>query len=380
MTLSTMVNNYIVQPLVRNLSVFSFIRKELLKVKWALVSLIILFGYINHVKVTEFISLVNIGIFSFVAILQLTPAGFGAIIWKDANRNGAVAGIIAGTVIWFYTLIIPLLSFSGIIGNEIVQDGIFGIRLLRPEHLFGIEQIDNVSNAVLWSLVFNIGLYVLVSRLSRQTYEETEIANRFVDIDLQESYTYELEKLEQGIDLSEKLELLKKVFCKYFSEEDFNKMSLAVQAELGLENRKYISILELADIRSKAEKILSGAIGVAVAHHELRDSNFISSEEKLMLSTVYVEMLARLNLPPAELIKKIDYHKERERLVTDHSNQLKETIKQKEQEIEIRIKIEKQLRKAERKYRNIFENAVEGIFQSTYKGHFINVNPTCAKF
>ncbi|HSS18732.1 MAG TPA: PAS domain S-box protein [Pyrinomonadaceae bacterium] len=38
-----------------------------------------------------------------------------------------------------------------------------------------------------------------------------------------------------------------------------------------------------------------------------------------------------------------------------------------------------QLRKAEENYRSIFENAVEGIFQSTIEGHFITVNPALAR-
>jgi len=37
------------------------------------------------------------------------------------------------------------------------------------------------------------------------------------------------------------------------------------------------------------------------------------------------------------------------------------------------------LRRAEEKYRSIFENAVEGIFQSTLDGHFIVANPSCAR-
>ena len=44
-----------------------------------------------------------------------------------------------------------------------------------------------------------------------------------------------------------------------------------------------------------------------------------------------------------------------------------------------RKKAEKALEESERKYRNIFENAVEGIFQSTPEGRFINVNPSFAK-
>lgn len=41
----------------------------------------------------------------------------------------------------------------------------------------------------------------------------------------------------------------------------------------------------------------------------------------------------------------------------------------------VRRQAENALREAEAKYRNIFENAVEGIFQTTFDGQFINVNP-----
>jgi PAS domain S-box-containing protein len=44
-----------------------------------------------------------------------------------------------------------------------------------------------------------------------------------------------------------------------------------------------------------------------------------------------------------------------------------------------RKKAEAALRKAEEKYRSIFENAVEGIFQSTPGGRFISVNPAMAR-
>lgn len=47
-----------------------------------------------------------------------------------------------------------------------------------------------------------------------------------------------------------------------------------------------------------------------------------------------------------------------------------------EQEIEQRRKTEAALRIAEAKYRSIFERAVEGIFQSTLDGQFIEVNPS----
>jgi PAS domain S-box-containing protein len=44
-----------------------------------------------------------------------------------------------------------------------------------------------------------------------------------------------------------------------------------------------------------------------------------------------------------------------------------------------RKQMEAELQRAEEKYRKIYENATEGIFQSTFEGRFISVNPSFAK-
>ncbi len=48
-------------------------------------------------------------------------------------------------------------------------------------------------------------------------------------------------------------------------------------------------------------------------------------------------------------------------------------------EITERERVESALRTAEEKYRGIFENSVEGIFQSTADGHYLVANPTLAR-
>ncbi|WP_019502570.1 response regulator [Pseudanabaena sp. PCC 6802] len=50
-----------------------------------------------------------------------------------------------------------------------------------------------------------------------------------------------------------------------------------------------------------------------------------------------------------------------------------------QQEINDRKAIESQLREAESKYRSIFENAIEGIFQTTPDGRYLNINPALAR-
>jgi PAS domain S-box-containing protein len=59
--------------------------------------------------------------------------------------------------------------------------------------------------------------------------------------------------------------------------------------------------------------------------------------------------------------------------------QLQSQNKLLQQEINDRIAIETQLREAESKYRSIFENAIEGIFQTTPDGHYLNINPALAR-
>ncbi|MGB8167713.1 MAG: PAS domain S-box protein [Chthoniobacteraceae bacterium] len=49
------------------------------------------------------------------------------------------------------------------------------------------------------------------------------------------------------------------------------------------------------------------------------------------------------------------------------------------QEISALKRIEEDLREAEEKYRSIFENAIEGIFQSTQEGSYMSVNPALAE-
>jgi len=59
--------------------------------------------------------------------------------------------------------------------------------------------------------------------------------------------------------------------------------------------------------------------------------------------------------------------------------ELEETNTRLAQEIAERKRIEQELRQAEAKYRSIFENAVEGIFQTTEDGRYLSVNPALAR-
>jgi PAS domain S-box-containing protein len=68
-----------------------------------------------------------------------------------------------------------------------------------------------------------------------------------------------------------------------------------------------------------------------------------------------------------------------EQKVAARTSELWRANQQLEQEIQQRKRAEERIRESERRYRSIFENAVEGMFQSTVAGSFIAVNPALAK-
>jgi hypothetical protein len=60
-----------------------------------------------------------------------------------------------------------------------VEQGLFGIGWLKAQALFGLSGLDEISHSLWWSLLANIGLYVVVSLNSRPDAVEAGQAERF---------------------------------------------------------------------------------------------------------------------------------------------------------------------------------------------------------
>ena len=94
------------------------------------------------------------------------------------------------------------------------------------------------------------------------------------------------------------------------------------------------------------------------------------------------EVLARVevHLHNQELKRKLLEDKELLELrVKERTEELARTNKELRKEIAEREKTENALRVSEEKYRSIFENSVEGIFQSSLSGRLFSVNPSMAR-
>jgi Na+/proline symporter/nitrogen-specific signal transduction histidine kinase len=185
--LSTMVSNNLVMPaLVRGrlsaLSENTDLRRLILGIRRATIVAVLLLGYAYFRAAGEATALVSIGLLSFAAVAQFAPAVLGGLFWKGATRTGALAGLVGGFLVWLYTLLLPSFARSDWFPQSFLDDGPFGIGLLRPERLFGLTGLDSISHGMFWSMLVNIGLYVGVSLFSRRSAAEVGQAARFVDV------------------------------------------------------------------------------------------------------------------------------------------------------------------------------------------------------
>lgn len=331
--MSTMLTNHIILPILGWFRRLGFLRRRLLVCRWLAVASFIALGFWSERLAGDSIMLVNIGIMSFAAVLQFAPAIIGGLFWRRGSEAGAILGLSAGFCIWLYTLLLPAMVKSELLPRSIITQGPWGIGSLNPEQLFGVTGLDPVTNAVFWSMLFNIGLYVLGSLWSEQSREEQTRAQEFIGPrDTGPSIT-ESQKREPYIDLENKRKVMVNIFSRYFRRARASNLARQCIAACGLQERDRISIIELAELQSQVEKALAGSIGAAEAYRAAQRSAMFTPEQTRSLTEVYGEILADLNVTPEDLKRKVDFYKERERLLTDYAHELEQEVKERTREL-----------------------------------------------
>jgi Na+/proline symporter len=163
--LSIMISNNLIMPFllrgpsVKRLSNYD-LSDRILNLRRLFIAVVMLLSYGYFKLVGTKYSLVSIGLISFTAVAQFAPAALIGMYWKGATRLGAILGLSSGFIIWAFTLPIPNLVEAGFISQDLMQDGLFGISLLRPHALFGLEGLDPITHAVFWSMFFNLGFFI----------------------------------------------------------------------------------------------------------------------------------------------------------------------------------------------------------------------------
>ncbi|HHX34019.1 MAG TPA: response regulator, partial [Gammaproteobacteria bacterium] len=177
-TLAIMISNHILLPSMLAARTtdrpFEAFRYWMLTARRLSIIIILLLSYTSYRLLGANTSLATTGQIAFAALTQLAPAMIGALIWKQANRQGVFAGLIAGSLLWAYTLVLPLMASS----MEWSLASFPGLTWLSSEP-FGL-QIDPLTLGVLLSLSGNFLLFVLISLFSKTRVSEHWQASRFI--------------------------------------------------------------------------------------------------------------------------------------------------------------------------------------------------------
>lgn len=342
MTLATMTTNHLLLPAIERIDWLRFMRRHLLKARWVAVTGVLLLGFWVERVIGDSYTLVNMGIIAFAAALQFAPAVLGGLFWRRGNRVGAVMGLTTGFLIWFYTLLLPSFVKSGWLSNRLLDNGPWGIQLLKPEQLFGLVELAPVNHTVFWSMLFNIGLYVLCSLYFKQSEEENRSVETFVNA-LAVAPVQPLKSVKADIDLTGRKELIRNLLTHYFTDSLSDTIIERSLNEVGLSGRSQVSVVELTQLYSQIKSALAGSIGAASAHQAMHRVNLFTGEEAKQLSEIYGQILADLKVSPEELYKRIDYYQERDSLLAAQAAELEEQVRVRTRALRIEAEVSHQL-------------------------------------
>ncbi|WP_166269774.1 ATP-binding protein [Marinobacter caseinilyticus] len=160
LALAGMVLNHMVLPL-RTPRDQGDIYRWLRWVKRILVALIILAALLFHETVGKQIDLSILGALSLAGVLQLLPGALGVIYWPEGNRKGLICGLLAGTLVWITTLVLPLSQTANVLTQLNLP--------LSPD-------TDNWYIFTFASLALNVFVFALVSVLSATNHDENSAA------------------------------------------------------------------------------------------------------------------------------------------------------------------------------------------------------------
>jgi Na+/proline symporter/signal transduction histidine kinase len=262
--LSTMVCNDLVMPVLLRMKALRLTERRdlsglLLGIRRGAIVVILVLGYLYFSLAGEAYALVSIGLISFAAVAQFAPAIIGGIFWRGGTRTGAMCGLAGGFVVWIYTLLLPSFAKSGWLPITFLSQGLLGVELLRPQELFGLYGLDDISHCLFWSMLVNIGCYVGISLVARPGAAEHGQATVFVDA-LKHPATAAGTRFWRGSASVNDLQLL----LGRFLGPDRARDAFAAYAR-GRGAKSVDALSADADLVHYAESLLAGAIGGASA-------------------------------------------------------------------------------------------------------------------
>jgi PAS domain S-box-containing protein len=278
LALSKMISNHIVLPvLLRRRRVTDVYWASLTSMRVGIVAVVALGFLWAHIEAGQFL-LVEMGLLSFIAIAQCAPAVFLGLYWRRGNLCGAFGGLSVGFLVWFYTLILPVLATEGVIPGSLLRDGPLGIAWLAPTALFGLHGLDTLSHGVFWSLTLNGASYVLLSLVTRQGADDRSQAAAFVGMPAPEA-----PRAPAMLSVPE----IERLIHLYVPEEEADQL---LRELLGGRTAHELSVPDLIELRIELERMLAASLGAAAARYIVEDRFTISKDEAARLVASFQAM------------------------------------------------------------------------------------------
>ena len=165
--LATMVSNHVVMPIWLRLrpkaAMSGDVRRIVILSRRLAIVAVLTLGYLYYRLSGGSAALAAIGLIAFVGVAQVLPVLVGGLYWRGATRAGAVVGLMTGFVVWAYTLYLPSFGPGAALSVAVFEQGPAGIGWLRPQALFGVEGMDPLLHALIWSLALNTVAFCVVS-------------------------------------------------------------------------------------------------------------------------------------------------------------------------------------------------------------------------
>jgi len=241
--------------------------------KRIIIASIIAAGYGFYLVIELHEGLASLGLISFVAAIQLLPGVIGLLFWTRATQTGFLAGLFGGALVWFFILILPLLTDSATIGS-----------MERLTSSLGFSGVDVWSISTFCSLTVNCLLYIVGSLLTRVSTEESEAAQACVS-----DAARPLSGLVIARSTSDYIDQLEQLLGREASEQEVRR---AVN-ELGFDESRMRTV-DLRLLHERLERNLSGLLGPTVARLTLRGHLELNQPAHLALTESLRAMEMRL--------------------------------------------------------------------------------------
>lgn len=180
--LSTMVSTEVLTPVILKFRLFKLKPKQQLSgvffiLRRISIIVILLLAFIFERVIDQQNHLASIGLLSFVLLAQFAPATVGALYWRKATTKGALVGLVVGSLVWFYTLLLPAVVPDA----AWLSTGFLDLLWLKPTALFGLTVLDETSHGVFYSLFSNLVCFFIISAFGQRSVGEKLQAELFVN-------------------------------------------------------------------------------------------------------------------------------------------------------------------------------------------------------